>query len=125
MAAGKETGVIAPISVKGVMDTGCPCALIAISPSVMASSSRRGELTEITVLQPQIDREMTTQSQDIMRDEAQFSLMWEEALTTDDIELGQTLIRDADTLREDIDQQGKQLRHLEKVFEEVECTLIF
>jgi hypothetical protein len=48
-AAASVTGVIAPINVKGVTTTGCPCAAMVISPSLIASSKRRGELTEMIV----------------------------------------------------------------------------
>ena len=48
-AAPSVTGVIAPISVNGVMTAGCPCSAIVINPSVIASSKRRGELTEMIV----------------------------------------------------------------------------
>ena len=46
------TGVIAPISVKGVTVTGWPCSAIAIRPSAMASSNRRGELIDMIVVTP-------------------------------------------------------------------------
>ncbi len=48
-AAARLTGVIAPIRVNGVITQGCPCSAIAISPSDIASSKRRGELTEMIV----------------------------------------------------------------------------
>ena len=48
-AAASVTGVIAPISVNGVITAGWPCSAIVISPSVIASSNRRGELTEMIV----------------------------------------------------------------------------
>jgi hypothetical protein len=51
-AAASVTGVIAPISVKGVMVTGCPCSAMAISPSAIASSKSRGEFTEMIVITP-------------------------------------------------------------------------
>ena len=50
--AARVTGVIAPISVKGVTATACPCSDIAMSPSAMASSKRRGLLTEMMVVTP-------------------------------------------------------------------------
>ena len=40
------------MSVKGVMTTAWPCSAIAISPSHMASSKRRGLFTEIMVMTP-------------------------------------------------------------------------
>ncbi len=51
-AAASETGAMAPISVNGVMTTAWPCSAIAISPSVMASSKRRGLFTEMMVMTP-------------------------------------------------------------------------
>ena len=46
------TGVIAPIRVNGVTHTAWPHSAIATSPSVIASSNRRGELTEMMVSTP-------------------------------------------------------------------------
>jgi len=51
-AAARLTGVIAPISVKGVITTGCPCVAMAIRPSAIASSKRRGLFTEMIVITP-------------------------------------------------------------------------
>ena len=51
-AAASVTGAIAPISVNGVITTGWPCSAIATSPSDIASSKRRGLLTEMIVMTP-------------------------------------------------------------------------
>ncbi len=51
-AAANETGAIAPIRVKGVTTTAWLNSAIAIKPSLIAASKRRGELTEITVRTP-------------------------------------------------------------------------
>lgn len=40
---------MAPISVKGVITVAWPCSAMAIRPSDMASSNRRGLLTEMMV----------------------------------------------------------------------------
>ncbi len=51
-AAASVTGAIAPISVNGVITTGWPCSAIATRPSAIASSNRRGLLTEMMVMTP-------------------------------------------------------------------------
>jgi hypothetical protein len=51
-AAGRVTGVMAPMSVKGVTTTACPASDIAIRPSAISPSKRRGELTEMIVITP-------------------------------------------------------------------------
>jgi hypothetical protein len=48
-AAARLTGAMAPIKVKGVTTAAWPHSLIAISPSLIASSKRRGEFTEMMV----------------------------------------------------------------------------
>ncbi|MDZ7786660.1 MAG: hypothetical protein U5K73_00500 [Halofilum sp. (in: g-proteobacteria)] len=50
-AAGRVTGVIAPISVNGVIATAWPWRAMVISPAVSASSKRRGEFTLMIVMQ--------------------------------------------------------------------------
>ena len=49
--AASVTGAIAPISVKGVMTTHCPWRAIIMMLSRISSSTRRGELTFVTVMQ--------------------------------------------------------------------------
>ncbi len=55
-AAASVTGAIAPISVNGVITTGWPCSAIATRPSAIASSNRRGLLTEMIVITPGLSR---------------------------------------------------------------------
>ena len=45
-AAARVTGVIAPIKVNGVTQTAWPNSAIVMSPSDIAASKRRGELTD-------------------------------------------------------------------------------
>jgi hypothetical protein len=49
-AAAMVTGVMAPIKVKGVTATAWPCSDMAMSPSLIAWSKRRGEFTEMMVV---------------------------------------------------------------------------
>ena len=43
---------MAPISVKGVTDTGWPCSAMVIRPLAISTSKRRGELTLMMVVTP-------------------------------------------------------------------------
>ena len=43
---------MAPISVKGVTDTGWPCSAMVISPLAISTSKRRGEFTLMMVVTP-------------------------------------------------------------------------
>ena len=49
-APARVTGAMAPISVKGVITTHCPWRAMIIMLSRISSSTRRGELTFVTVI---------------------------------------------------------------------------
>ena len=61
-AEASVAGVIAPIRVNGVTDTGWPNSAIVMSPSAMASSMSRGLLTLTTVSTPGLSANSSSDS---------------------------------------------------------------